>query len=193
MIHDVSDQDREEGFEDENSEGGEESFEDERSEGREETFEDRLRAAARDLGQSLERAAENLNLDGIADEIESGGERIREFAESAAAWLAEQFGEGAEQASRSTGQTPRGLKRAGPHPLDVPTEDQALALSALASGRWKVRPGTEELTTAEGGEAPDSPAGLVGELRARDWIAASGEVTQLGHDALKRWSERRAG
>jgi hypothetical protein len=72
----------------------------------------------------------------------------------------------------------------------VPTEDQALALSALASGRWKVKPGTAELAISEdSGQAQEAPEGLVGELRARDWIAASGEVTQLGHDALKRWSQ----
>jgi hypothetical protein len=30
---------------------------------------------------------------------------------------------------------------------------------------------------------------LVGELRARDWIAATGELTLVGRDALTRWSQ----
>ena len=34
---------------------------------------------------------------------------------------------------------------------------------------------------------------LVGELRARDWIAANGEVTVVGREALKRWSEGSTG
>ena len=29
--------------------------------------------------------------------------------------------------------------------------------------------------------------GLVGELRARDWINAEGEVTLVGRNALRRW------
>ncbi len=41
-----------------------------------------------------------------------------------------------------------------------------------------------------GGPGPSEPIGLVGELRARDWIAPSGELTLVGRDALKRWLAR---
>ena len=34
---------------------------------------------------------------------------------------------------------------------------------------------------------------LVGELRARDWIAANGALTSVGREALKRWSEGSTG
>jgi hypothetical protein len=37
------------------------------------------------------------------------------------------------------------------------------------------------------GPVPDDAVGLVGELRARDWINADGEVTLVGHNALRRW------
>jgi hypothetical protein len=78
---------------------------------------------------------------------------------------------------------------AGPHPLDVPSDEQGRALSALDSGRWRVEPGTDVLVSRGGEASPTDPGGLVGELRARDWIAANGEVTLLGREALKRWSE----
>jgi hypothetical protein len=155
-----------------------------------ESFEERLRGFARDLSQSFENAARELNLDAVADQIEMGGARLRDMAEAAGEWLAEQFG---DDAARAAAGARRRLRIAGPHPLDPPSEEQALALSALASGRWKVKPGTEELITDENEPAPDAPPGLVGELRARDWIAASGELTPLGQDALKRWSQSAGG
>jgi hypothetical protein len=71
----------------------------------------------------------------------------------------------------------------------VPTEEQGLALSALESGRWKVAPGTNELSSDGEGPNPRDAVGLVGELRARDWIAAGGEITLVGRDALRRWLE----
>ena len=92
----------------------------------------------------------------------------------------------ARQVQRALGDDRR-LRREGPHPLDVPTEEQGLALSALDSGRWKVDPGTVELIPVGDGPTPGQPVGLVGELRARDWIAPSGEVTLVGRDALTRW------
>jgi hypothetical protein len=71
----------------------------------------------------------------------------------------------------------------------VPSEQQGLALSALDSGRWRVEPGTNELISDGEGPSPSGRVGLVGELRARDWITASGEVTLLGRDALRRWED----
>jgi hypothetical protein len=76
---------------------------------------------------------------------------------------------------------------AGPHPLDLPTPDQGVALSALDSGRWTVEPGSNSFSTRGEGPGPTDALGLVGELRARDWIDANGEVTLVGHNALRRW------
>ena len=65
----------------------------------------------------------------------------------------------------------------------------ALVLSALESGRWTVEPGSNVLTSSGEGLEPADVMGLVGELRARDWIGADGEVTVVGRDALARWLE----
>jgi hypothetical protein len=155
-----------------------------------ESFEDKLRAIARELSESVERAAERVDVEAIADQIALGGERVRELAESAGRWMQQVQGEGASGSNQ--GGT-AGKRLGGPHPLDVPTEEQALALSALSSGRWRVAPGTNEVVAEGEDPAPDAPHGTVSELRARDWIAASGEVTPLGHEALKRWSDTATG
>ena len=81
------------------------------------------------------------------------------------------------------------LREAGPHPLDLPTPDQGLALAALDSGRWRLEPGTSALTVRGDGPGPNDALGLVRELRVRDWIAADGELTLAGRKALARWLE----
>jgi len=159
-----------------------------------ESFEEKLRALARDVSQSLGRLAGRLDLDELADQINMSGERAKELAEAAGRWLNGQAqapdAEGSPPAARVDRDTGHGGARlAGPHPLDVPTEEQGLALSALDSGRWKVEPGTNELITDGDGSSPSARVGLVSELRARDWIASSGEVTVLGRDALRRWGD----
>ncbi len=73
------------------------------------------------------------------------------------------------------------------HPLDLPTEEQALALAALDSGRWTVEPGSDSLTAKGDGPGPSDALGIVRELRVRDWIGPDGELTQVGHHALSRW------
>jgi hypothetical protein len=154
-----------------------------------ESFEERLRALVRDVGQSVG----NVDLDGLADRIGLGGERVRELSEFAGRWLKDLTEDpGARSSLRSGPLTPSPgggrLRLAGPDPRDLPTEEQGLALSALDSGRWKVEPGTDELIPDEGTN-PSPRVGIVSELRARDWITASGEVTFLGHSALRRWQE----
>jgi hypothetical protein len=160
------------------------------------SFEEKIRALAREFGESVERAAEQIDLDEIADRIGIGGERLREFAELAGQWLTGQFPPDGypgprtdRDPSRDDADVPAARLggRAGPHPLDVPSEAQGLALSALDSGRWKVEPGTHKLLSDGDGPSPSEATDLVGELRARDWIAASGEVTLVGRDALRRW------
>jgi len=103
---------------------------------------------------------------------------VREYADSAAGWLrahAEDLGQGGPFWSGA----PRGAaadqdppSSAGPHPLDLPTAEQGVALAAIDSGRRVVEPGSDALS--DDGEAVGSrPApGLVDELRARDWITA---------------------
>ncbi|MBV9606530.1 MAG: hypothetical protein JO027_15545, partial [Solirubrobacterales bacterium] len=159
-----------------------------------ESFEKKVRAIANELSRSVERAVRSFDLDEIARQIEIGGERLRDFTDSTGRWISDQFGEsGADHEAGAPylepGTAPRTRRGNGPHPLDVPNDAQGRAFSALDSGRWKVEPGTDQLV-AEGEEArPADPGGLVGELRARDWIAADGEVTLLGREALKRWSQ----
>jgi hypothetical protein len=159
------------------------------------SFEERLRAIAEEISQSLERAVEQLDLDEIADRIGISGERVREFADLAGQWLSDQIGSsGAEWPPRRPADEPvsgeSSSRSSGPHPLDLPNDEQGLALSALDSGRWRVDPGTDELIPVGDGPSPSQPVGLVSELRARDWIAPSGEVTMVGRDALKRWLNR---
>jgi hypothetical protein len=162
-----------------------------------ESFDERFRALVRELGQSVERVAGQIDGDEIADRIGMGGERVREWAEFAGRWLKDQGQDPAarraaraEQAGQDTGEGRSRL--AGPHPRDLPTEEQGLALSALHSGRWKVEPGTNELISDGEGPNPSERVGIVSELRARDWITASGEVTLLGRAALRRWEESAA-
>ena len=165
------------------------------SERDDDSFEKKLRAMASELGRSVERAVKNIDLDEIARQVEMGGERIRELADSTGRWVSDQLNDpGAHRAAPEQALEPEtaagALPAAGPHPLDVPSDAQGRALSALDSGRWKVAPGTDELVAGGDEASPTDPGGLVGELRARDWIAANGEVTFLGREALKRWSER---
>lgn len=154
-----------------------------------ESFEERVRAIASGLSRSAERVAKRLDL----DEIATSGERIRELADGAGRWMTDRLGAAdANQAARSAQADPDSAERvtpAGPHRLDVPTDEQGRALSALSSGRWKVDPGTDDLIAIGEAASPAFSVGLVGELRARDWIAATGELTSVGRAALRRWSQ----
>jgi hypothetical protein len=149
-----------------------------------ESFEEKLRAFARELGQSVERVTGNVDVDEIADRIDTGGDRVRELTGFAGRWLQDLAD---DPAARGT--APRQLRRAGPDPRDLPTEEQGLALGALDSGRWKVEPETDELISEGEEPKPIERPGLVGELRTRDWITADGEVTFLGRAALRRWQK----
>jgi len=159
-----------------------------------ESFEKKVRAIATELSRSVERAVRSIDLNEIARQIEMGGERVRELTDSAGQWISDRLDEReADHAAQAREVEPettaRTLPVAGPHPLDVPSDEQGRALSALDSGRWRVEPGTDVLVAVGDEASPADPGGLVGELRARDWIAANGEVTLIGREALKRWSE----
>ena len=163
-----------------------------------ESFEKKVRAIATELSRSVERAVKSIDLDEIARQVEMGGERLRELADSTGRWISDRLGDPEAQHAAKAGdlepETAAPTRPvAGPHPLDVPSDEQGRALSALDSGRWKVEPGTDELVAGGDEASPTDPGGLVGELRARDWIAANCEVTLVGREALKRWSEGSTG
>jgi hypothetical protein len=156
-----------------------------------ESLEAKVREMARQLGRSVERAMEGIDLDEVADRIDVESERLKEMVELAARWLGEQTATGSAPTPEAGPQSrpstaPRRPRRIGPHPLDVPTEEQGRALSGLASGRWTVQAGTHVLID-ESGDAIPASEDVIGDLRARDWITASGEVTLVGEDALRRW------
>jgi hypothetical protein len=160
--------------------------------GHEEGFEAGLRRLAEQVSRSVERLGE-LDTDDIAQAMGVDPDRAREFVESAGQWLNEQAESFAREAAlwvgglRGEAPDRDNLRGAGPHPLDLPTAAQGLALSALDSGRWTVEPGSHVLMSDGEGPGPTDAVGLVGELRARDWIDAQGKVTLVGQDALKRW------
>lgn len=180
------------------------------------SFEDSLRAMARELGQSVERAMEKIDLDEIAGMVGVDPERAREWAQDAGSWLRQQA-EGfdprayrpnppeppasGQEARPSSGHhetrpsarpAPAGFPTVAPHPLDLPTEEQGVALAAMDSGRWTVEPGTQMITSRGQGPGPSDALGLVRELRVRDWIADDGEVTRAGRRALDRWLDASA-
>ena len=158
----------------------------------EESFEAGLRRLAEQVSRSVERLGE-LEPDEIAQALGVDLDRARDFVDGAGHWLNDQAETFAREAAlflgglRTAAVDSDHLRGPGPHPLDLPTAAQGVALSALDSGRWTVAPGSHDLLTHGEGPDPADTAGLVGELRARDWIDAQGKVTLVGHDALKRW------
>jgi hypothetical protein len=157
-------------------------------------------AALRWLVQQLARSVENLedlDLDLIGRGVGLDAERVKEYLDIAGRWIADQadgmpaevlrrFGSFVDVAGRG-GPTPSG---GAPHPLDVPSSAQGVALSAIDSGRWSVKPGSHEFIAHDQSPAPEDASGLIGDLRARDWINAAGEITQVGRNALTRWMDQ---
>jgi hypothetical protein len=158
-------------------------------------FEDTVRSILRELGRSVERAVEKIDPDEIADTIGVDPEAAREWVETAGSWLrgrAENLSSEFELRVGGLSQSAPvqdPLRSAQPHPLDLPTDEQGLALAALDSGRWTVEPGTDALGVKRDGPGPSDALGIVRELRVRDWIGADGELTLAGHHALGRWLE----
>jgi hypothetical protein len=159
------------------------------------SFEEVARALVDEMNRAVERLAQ-VDVDEIVRTARAEGERARRWVEDAAESLREQGWEvpfGAAGASERASQPAGGavhedpLRDAGPHPLDLPTADQGLALAALDSGRWRLEPGTSALTVQGDGPGPNDALGLVRELRVRDWISADGELTLAGRKALARW------
>ncbi|HWF75293.1 MAG TPA: hypothetical protein VG186_18245 [Solirubrobacteraceae bacterium] len=157
-----------------------------------ESFEDKVRSIAREVSRSIERVAQ-VDLEEIANAMGVDPNRATELVDTAMGWLrtqAEGFGDevpGWSHGPEAEVVPAERLRSAGPHPLDLPTADQGLALAALDSGRWMVEPGSHTFQVNAEGPGPSDAVGLVSELRARDWIAADGEVTLVGRHALSRW------
>ena len=155
------------------------------------SFEDRLKTFADQIAKSL-----TSDIDEVAQRLGVDPDRARDVASTLERWLSDRF---ADQEPRIGDQpnvpaspqrtTPTTTFGAGPHPLDLPTPEQGIALSALDSGRFTVRPGSSEL--AASGVDPDlhvsERTDLVNELRARDWITPDGTLTMVGRQALLRW------
>lgn len=160
-----------------------------------ESFEDALRSIASELGRYIERSIENVDLDEVADSIGVDAAAARGWVETAGSWLSahtDSLGEEVVRRVTGRGQSvvrPDPLKGIRPHPLDLPSDEQGLALAALDSGRWIVEPGADTLGARGDGPGPSDALGIVRELRVRDWIAADGKLTMTGRHALSRWLE----
>jgi hypothetical protein len=173
------------------------------------SFEERLRAIADEVSRSVQRISD-LDIDELSQRYGVDADRARFFADFAGRWLNERLSAGDSSFGQvrhgdddsavgplgadldldlggtlGDGETQPG-SGAGPHPLDLPTDQHGVALSALDSGRWTVRPGSNQLAGTGTGAEP-APSDVVGELRARDWITAVGTLTLVGRHALGRW------
>ena len=155
-----------------------------------ESFEERLRAIADEVSRSMQRFSE-VDLEELSRRYGVDANRAREFADAAGQWLSGRlsgvdplFGQPDQGQQQPDPAQPDSSP--GPHPLDLPDEQQGRALSALDSGRWTVRPGSNQLAGTGVGAAP-AASDVVSELRARDWITADGTLTLAGRHALGRW------
>jgi transposase-like protein len=149
------------------------------------SFEEAAREIADELRRSIELASQ-ADPSELARAVGVHPEQVREWVDTAGEWLRAQV-EGAREAKPTRPSSVDVFRDAEPHPLDVPTQEQGIALAALDSGRWTLEPGTEALSVRGGGPGPRDALGLVRELRERDWIDADGAVTLVGRHALGRW------
>jgi hypothetical protein len=156
-------------------------------------FDDLFRKFAEEVQRGIERASEDL--EGLARATGVDPTEARRWVDAAGQWLHDQAeGAGAAREKPAPAERPGGplrdddpLQAATPHPLDLPTTDQGVALAALDSGRWTLEPGTSTLTARGDGPGPSDAMGLVRELRVRDWLDGDGRMTLAGRRALERW------
>jgi hypothetical protein len=163
------------------------------------SFEDIARMLSEEVSRAMERLSQ-IDVDELSRTASAEAERARRWVDELGQWLREQGDSvggaafsAAEAWERAAGRPPSRpaaedpLRNAGPHPLDLPTAEQGLALAALESGRWRIEPGTSVLSVHGEGPGPADALGLVRELRVRDWLSADGHMTLAGRNALKRW------
>ncbi len=157
------------------------------------SFEEMLRSMALEVSRSLDDQLAQADVEGAAEAFGLDPDAARNWVDTAGDWLrgqVEHMGESMpthSALSRDRAVEVDPLSHAGPHPLDLPTDDQGLALAALDSGRWSVEPGTEALAARGEGPGTSDALGLVRELRSRDWLDGDGEITLVGRHALSRW------
>jgi len=158
-----------------------------------ENFEDALRSIASELGRYIERSIDNVDVEDLAGSLGVDPGTARDWVESAGGWLSSHTENLGDHLSRRAPGPDQSVTRvdplggAGPHPLDIPTDEQGLALAALDSGRWIVEPGADALAAKGEGPGPSDALGIVRELRVRDWITTDGKLTLAGRHALSRW------
>ncbi len=163
-----------------------------------ESFEDLVRSAASELGRSLERAIDGLDVEVAARSVGIDPDTVRAWADAASGWLRTQLDDlgeelGTSAAAMQRALTPRDrLTGTTADPLDLPDDQQGTALAALSSGRWILEPGTDALVAAGDGPAPRDGLGTALELRIRDWITVDGHLTIAGQHALTRWLDAAA-
>jgi hypothetical protein len=168
------------------------------------SFEDVARALYDEVNRAVERLS-HIDVDEITRSASVEAERAKHWLDDLGRKLREQSEAGgmpfgwdpapdptadrplADQPAASAPSADDPLRNAGPHPLDLPTAEQGLALAALDSGRWRLEPGTSTLAVYGEGPGPSDALGLVRELRVRDWLSADGEITLAGRNALARW------
>jgi hypothetical protein len=156
-------------------------------------WEELMRSIMREVSRTVDDRVSQGDIEEIAETVGIDPAFARQWAESAGEWLRQQADVLGEEGSPGQSRPPvPGVGRdvladAGPHPLDLPTADQGLALAALESGRWTVESGSDALMGHGEGPGPSDALGLVRELRARDWIGVDGKVTLVGRNALSRW------
>ena len=116
------------------------------------SFEDTLREIARELGRSVERAVDNIDVDEFAQMFGVDASAAKDWVESAGSWLrsqAERVDEDLPFRMPSQRREPAGedsvrserplrsddpLRSAAPHPLDLPSDEQGIALAASSPG-----------------------------------------------------------
>jgi hypothetical protein len=172
-----------------------------------ESFEERLRALAAEVRGYIERSIDNVDVDEFADSLGVNPAIAREWVETAGGWLsayADTVGDHIARQAAGTGPSPGGtgsgktvarvdpLGGVGPNPLDLPSDEQGVALAVLDSGRWIIEPGADTLAARGEGPGPSDALGIVRELRVRDWIAGDGKLTMTGRRALSRWLDAAA-
>jgi hypothetical protein len=165
-----------------------------------ESFEEMLRSLAEELGRYVQRSIDNVDIEDVAGSVGVDPAAAREWFETAGGWLSaqtESFGEELAKRAAAAHRPDQPVRvdplgGAGPHPLDLPTDEQGLALAALDSGRWIIEPGTDALAARGDGPGPSDALGIVRELRVRDWIGADGKLTATGRHALTRWLDAAA-
>jgi hypothetical protein len=148
------------------------------------SFEDSLRALADEIARGVESVSRG-DLDELARSAGVDPERARQWIDEAGRRIQSLIGDAIAPAP------PGSVRPDGPHPLDLPTDDQGRALAALDSGRWKLHADTVELEPDGDGPTPQDALGVALELRVRDWIGADGALTVAGRRALERWLESR--